>query len=230
MIHDSGAFAEPPALDWLETARAEVLPAAGRGAIRRLGTPTGPAIHRHYRRGGKVAVLLDDRYWFSGYESTRAAREYRMLDRLRALGQRVPRPLLARVQRAGLFYRADLVTAEVGDTTSLATLLATVPDQLPWQAVAQAIANLHHASVWHADLNAHNILLDAEGQAWLIDFDRAEERLPRLQWREDNLDRLHRSLVKLGAERLVRGFDATWQVFLDTYAQAFAQRKREHLS
>lgn len=230
MIHDPRAFPEPPAFDWLDGAAAEDVPAAGRGSVRRLVTAAGPVIHRHYRRGGRVAVLLDDRYWFGGFDATRAAREFRLLDTLYSRGQRVPRPVLARVQRSGLFYRADLVTAEVGASTSLASLLATVPDQLPWNAVAQAVADLHHAGVWHADLNAHNVLVDDGGQAWLIDFDRAEERLPRLQWREDNLDRLHRSLVKLGAERLVRGFGLTWQGFLDAYAQAFAQRKREHLT
>ncbi|HET9819949.1 MAG TPA: lipopolysaccharide kinase InaA family protein, partial [Rhodanobacteraceae bacterium] len=54
------------------------------------------------------------------------------------------------------------------------------------------------ARVDHADLNAHNILLNAKG-LWLIDFDRGEIRVTGTAWKLGNLARLKRSLLKVGA-------------------------------
>jgi len=83
------------------------------------------------------------------------------------------------------------------------------------------IARFHRAGLDHADLNAHNILFDANGHGWLIDFDRGVQRIPATAWRERNLKRLHRSLVKLRGERshdevekdfarLRRAYDLAW--------------------
>jgi 3-deoxy-D-manno-octulosonic acid kinase len=68
--------------------------------------------------------------------------------------------------------------------------------------VATAIFAMHEAGVWHADLNAYNILLDPQGKAWLIDFDKGRVRpLLSAERRRGNLLRLRRSLVKVAAER-----------------------------
>ena len=230
MIHDPAAFADPPSIDWLDRTPALDEQRAGRGQVRRVRTDAGIAVHRHYQRGGRIAVVLGDRYWFSGFERSRAALEFRLLADLRQRGLRVPHPLMARVQRQGLMYRADLLTAEIDATTSLAALLTQAPDRIPWDSIAAAIADMHHAGVWHADLNAHNVLVDDRAQAWIIDFDRAETRAPRLVWRESNLERLERSLLKLKANRTLATFDSLWHEFLNLYAGAFAQRKREHLT
>ena len=63
------------------------------------------------------------------------------------------------------------------------------------------IARFHRAGLDHADLNAHNILFDSNGRGWLIDFDRGVLRIPATHWRERNLKRLLRSLLKLRGER-----------------------------
>ena len=83
------------------------------------------------------------------------------------------------------------------------------------------IARFHRAGLDHADLNAHNILFDDAGRGWLIDFDRGVLRIPATRWRERNLKRLLRSLLKLrGARsredveqdyaRLRRAYDLAW--------------------
>jgi 3-deoxy-D-manno-octulosonic acid kinase len=66
-----------------------------------------------------------------------------------------------------------------------------------WAEIGRVIRRFHNAGVWHADLNAHNVLLDANGAVTLIDFDRARFRPPAKRWREVNLARLLRSLNKL---------------------------------
>ncbi|HVF34656.1 MAG TPA: lipopolysaccharide kinase InaA family protein, partial [Candidatus Saccharimonadia bacterium] len=60
------------------------------------------------------------------------------------------------------------------------------------------IRRFHDAGVWHADLNAHNVLRDEAGAFWLLDFDRGWLAPPRERWRRANLARLERSLRKVG--------------------------------
>ena len=64
-----------------------------------------------------------------------------------------------------------------------------------WQAVGRAIRQLHERQVFHADLNAHNLLIDKTGQAWVVDFDKCELRTGE-DWKPRNLERLLRSLRK----------------------------------
>jgi serine/threonine protein kinase len=54
---------------------------------------------------------------------------------------------------------------------------------------------MHRLGVHHTDLNCRNILLDGDGQIWLIDFDKCNRR-PQGRWIQDSLDRLERSLLK----------------------------------
>jgi 3-deoxy-D-manno-octulosonic acid kinase len=92
----------------------------------------------------------------------------------------------------------------------------------PWEEAGRMIARFHRAGLDHADLNAQNILFDDAGHGWLIDFDRGVLRIPATRWRERNLARLKRSLLKLrGARsseevekdfgRLRRAYDQAWQ-------------------
>src|SRR6185312_24099 len=60
------------------------------------------------------------------------------------------------------------------------------------------VGRFHRAGIWHADLNAHNVLVSPAG-LHLIDFDRGRQRAPAAGWRLANLRRLRRSLLKLGA-------------------------------
>jgi 3-deoxy-D-manno-octulosonic acid kinase len=158
----------------------------------------GEWVLRHYRRGGLPAKLLTDLYLWTGLEYTRPWREWRLLAEMHALGLPVPRPVASRVARNGIGYRGDLITRRVPTTRSLAELLA--PDtcaSIPWQAVGACVRRFHEAGVWHADLNAHNILVDGTGGVWLIDFDRGERRSGDVGWKQGNLRRLRRSLDKL---------------------------------
>jgi 3-deoxy-D-manno-octulosonic acid kinase len=172
--------------------------ARGRGNVQYFRCNGTDYVLRHYRRGGSVAVWLGDRYLWTGLDRTRAWREWRMLARLEVLGLPAPRPFAARVVKSGLFYRADLITAQFPVSPSLTERLEAgpLPDST-WREIGRVIRRFHEAGVWHPDLNAHNVLVDAKGAVVLVDFDRARFRRRGTRWREDNLSRLLRSLRKL---------------------------------
>lgn len=174
--------------------------AGGRGAAWIVPDADGGEwVLRHYRRGGLPAKFVADIYLWTGLEYTRPWREWRLLAEMHALGLPVPRPVAARVVRSGIGYRGDLVTRRVPLALSLAELLANdTIASTSWEAVGACIRRFHEAGVWHADLNAHNILMDGTGGVWLIDFDRGEWRSGDTAWKQQNLARLRRSLRKLG--------------------------------
>jgi 3-deoxy-D-manno-octulosonic acid kinase len=194
--------------DWFEpkrlTARGWLIGGAmGRGYAHFFRYNGTDYVLRHYRRGGKIGPLFNDRYLWTGINSNRAWREWRLLARLTELDLPAPRPLAARVIRNGLFYRADLITARIPAASSLAQRLkagALPPDT--WREIGRVIRRFHEVCVWHADLNAHNVLLDSKGAVVLIDFDGARFRKTGTRWREANLARLLRSLRKLKRQDL----------------------------
>ncbi len=158
---------------------------------------------RHYRRGGFIARLSRDRYVWAGEDGVRAFAEWRLLAIMRQRGLPVPKPVAARYQRQGLCYRCDLITERIVDAEPLSSALERgALAESAWRAVGAAVARLHRAGVDHADLNAHNVLLDADGAASVIDFDRGRLRAEggggtQGIWATRNLGRLRRSLAKI---------------------------------
>lgn len=193
--------------------------AEGRGAACIFGWRGADYVLRHYRRGGWMARLSDDRYAWTGLERTRAWREWQLLAWMYARGLPVPRPVAARVFRNGPFYAADLVTLRLPRVWPLAELLMRWPlPDASWQEVGAAVARLHAAGVRHADLNARNILLDDAGAVFLIDFDKAERRSRGDAWQKANLARLRRSLDKFNAAEPAFHFDEhAWDLLLSGY-------------
>lgn len=173
----------------------------GRGAAWRVGAGSRDWVLRHYHRGGMVAPLLGDRYFWNGAERTRGFAEFDLLVRLVQLGLNVPAPVAARYRRSGVHYRADLLTRYVEGTRTLAQCVRDGGFDAALAArVGCGVAEFHAAGVHHADLNAHNVLVDARN-VWLIDFDRGSVRAPARAWQLANLMRLRRSLIKVGAAR-----------------------------
>lgn len=213
-IHAEPALFEPAA--WRR--RGQLLGSArGRGETVFVGDGGYEYVLRHYRRGGLPGRLVRDSYLWTGLENTRAWREWRLTAELYERGLPVPRPVAARVERNGLLYRADLITLRIPQARSLAQGLAEMP--LPeerWQVIGACIRRFHDAGLDHADLNAHNILLTADG-VYLIDFDRGRLCSPG-HWQHRNLARLLRSLRKLYNESLNIAFsDTDWQALLAGY-------------
>jgi 3-deoxy-D-manno-octulosonic acid kinase len=171
----------------------------GRGAAWYVGSAAHPWVLRHYRRGGLIARLSHDRYVWSGEDRVRAFAEWRLLFYLARRGLSVPTPVAAFYRRAGLTYRCDLITQRIGHAEALSAALAsTALGEPEWRAIGAAVARLHRHGVDHADLNAHNILLDKNSAVSVIDFDRGRLRAPGA-WTSRNLSRLQRSLTKIAA-------------------------------
>jgi 3-deoxy-D-manno-octulosonic acid kinase len=202
-------------------ATAAATPASG--AVRRLEH----WVLRHYRRGGQAARLSVDRFVWAGEARVRAFAEWRLLRTLRERGLPVPEPIAARYERGRFTYRCDLIMRRIEAAFPLSLLIDTrTLTVAEWRTIGTVLARFHGAGVYHADLNAHNVLLDERGRVSLIDFDRGRLRTPG-SWRRANLARLHRSLVKLARNLPADRFTPeAWEHVLAAYDGAGPGRAR----
>ena len=166
---------------------------------------------RHYRRGGLIAKLIRDQYLWTGAQRTRSWAEYQVMQYLCQQLDCVPAPLAATYQRQGLWYRAAIIVERIPASQPLADCLSDADPV----AVAKAVLAMHNAGVWHADLNAYNVLLDQRKRVWLIDFDRSRILTMSEKQRQNNLLRLRRSLVKVHGDKGL----AWWSDFNRAYLQ-----------
>src|SRR5690606_4112670 len=183
--------------------QAQPVAEGGRQAAWYVNCGTQPAVLRRYRRGGWAAKLSRDRYLWTGLHNVRSFNEFDILRSLYEAGLPVPRPLAAAYWRSGLTYRAAILVERLQDVVPLASAL----DVADSEQVAGSIYAMHEQGVWHADLNAYNILLDPEGRAWLIDFDKASRPVLSPERRSANLLRLRRSLAKVAGAAGISWWD-----------------------
>ena len=226
ILFDSAQVAEADERWFAQVASTEDEQRAGRGAVVFFEAPFGACVLRHYHRGGLAARLSQDRYLWTGRERTRAFREFRLLAELAEDGLPVPAPLMARYVRTRVRYQADLITRQIPAAQTLAErLVARALDAALATRVGRTLADFHAKGVWHADLNANNVMVDAGGKVWLIDFDRCARRKPAMTWQLANLQRLWRSFGKLQAHKLMSDFDAVFRhPLLAAYHRSLADR------
>ena len=195
--------------------------AGGRGTVWFVEHGEHELVLRHYRRGGWLGRWVADSYLGRAAERSRAMREFVLLQQMHAAGLPVPRPVAARMQRVGFWrYRADLIVLRIAGAQDVATLLASGQALQPaqWQALGAAVRRLHDFGVYHSDLNCHNLLLDADSCAWIVDFDKCRMRDGQ-SWKQDNLARLLRSLRKEATKHA--GFawrEEEWALLMQGYA------------
>jgi 3-deoxy-D-manno-octulosonic acid kinase len=176
---------------------------------------------KHYYRGGLIGKLINDSYWFNGLNKTRAACEFALLRHMNTLNLPAPQPIAYQVKQQGFYYTADLLTSRIENAEDLVALLAKKPlaDDI-WFAIGATIKRFHEQSIYHHDLNSHNILLNDKAEVFLIDFDRGELRTNpiKTEWKQDNIKRLERSFLKEKNKLTTFHFnDDDWQNLLQGY-------------
>lgn len=176
---------------------------------------------KHYYRGGAVAALLKDSYFGFNIENTRAFREWRLLKKMYSLKLPVPEAVAAHVNRRLLFYQADLITRKIENSRTLSDILsAGCLDAEQWKKIGLCIKLFHQHDIYHADLNARNILLNEDGDVYLIDFDNSYIRRTSNSWKMANLARLKRSLLKFKKNMTDFNFsDENWAALLEGYKE-----------
>ena len=179
---------------------------AAAGSAWRVELGDQPVVVRHYRRGGWMGPLLDDRYFD---RPPRPFAELAVSESLRAAG--VPTPASSRPRlpaRPG--YRADLVTEWLSPGLDLEELLrpGLYPDAERAAAVETAgrtVGRAHGAGLDHPD-QARNLFLQPLGapaswDAALLDLDRARIAPDDLHRVEIKKTRALRAIPREGATR-----------------------------
>lgn len=132
----------------------------------------GPVVVKSYRRGGLPGRIIRRHYLKRG--PIRGAEELEWLKRVRLLGVKAPEPVVA-AHKGILVYRCWLVTREVTGAIALAQLSLDHPEALGaiGPICTRQIDILIANRIFHPDLHPGNVLVDPEGQIWIIDFDKA---------------------------------------------------------
>ena len=184
--------------------------AQGRGTTWFVELDSIQAALRHYHRGGLFGKIISDSYFFTGYQKARSITEFHLLNHLQGQGVNVPTPIAANVKRCGLLYKANILSEKIPAASDLVDVLQQrelTKDE--YIRIGQEIKKLHQAHVNHTDLNIHNILLDENGQVWIIDFDKCYQQVGE-DWKEGNLQRLLRSFRKELKKRSINWSEADW--------------------
>ncbi len=193
--------------------------AEGRGTTFFIQHQGRDFVLRHYQRGGLVSRISNDHYLWLGLRFSRPWREWILLEKMQAKGLPVPAPAAIQVERKGIFYKADIMMHRIPHSRTLMHILMT--EELAegyWISIGSVIRRFHEEGVYHADLNANNIMLDEGGRCYLIDFDKCGIRKPHLKWQKENLLRLKRSLNKISNSQEVFYFsDMNWRSLLRGY-------------
>ena len=204
--------------EW-QRAGAVALEASGRGSVLVVERGGERWVLRHYHRGGFVSRFIADHYLWLGLERTRSFREWRVLTFLRDAGLPVPKPIAAHVHRTGSVYTADIVTEYLPGTRKLSWYLAQgIAPADCWLKIGRLVRDVHERGVDHPDLTAHNLLLDEQGQVFLVDFDNAQVKRPGA-WQQAGLERLQRSLRKVAMETGTEFDEGAWRALAEEYAR-----------
>jgi 3-deoxy-D-manno-octulosonic acid kinase len=192
--------------------------AVGRGSAWFINTAFGPVVLRQYLRGGWVAKISRQSYFFTTVSRSRPFREYQLLAALYDRGLPVPKPVAALCEFHSFISSGALMTARISSAQTLADILPGNDGyEGLWESVGKCIRRFHDAGVWHADLNARNILLDENSQVFLIDFDRARFTPGKAVNGQGNLKRLKRSLTKLWPPGELSAMQPAWAQLTAAY-------------
>lgn len=197
--------------------------AAGRGTTYFVQHQDDVWVLRQYLRGGLVAKVIKQHFYFTTVKNTRVYQEIALLLNLRQAGINVPQPIGGYVQKHVCWYTNRILLQAIPGAQEIHQLCrhAQLTEDI-CQKIGVEIAKMHNAGVFHHDLNIQNILQDDQGQIWLIDFDKCftTKHLTHAQC-QMNIARLHRSINKKRALHPDYVFtDKHWGALIDAYEDA----------
>ena len=156
----------------------------------------GPIIVKYYRRGGVLAYFVKRTYLKWG--ETRCQVEYAQLQNAWHSGISVPEPI-ACAYKGHLFYQAWLITREITNQQSLASLSSTDIGraETAQKKLIEQIVLLIDNHIYHTDLHPGNVLVDNENRIYIIDFDKAGYYgMNKANLRKKYLQRWNRAVLK----------------------------------
>jgi 3-deoxy-D-manno-octulosonic-acid transferase len=149
-------------------------------------------VFRHYARGGKTRKLYPDSFSNQKAFKTRAMQEFLLLRLMQSIGLSVPEPVAANYIKTNNIpgplgkYKADIIVKFIPETDNTIQILrkrALTHDN--WLQIGRQIKKMHDQQIYHSDLNAHNILINKEGQIHIVDFDKCTIK-PGSKWKKHN--------------------------------------------
>ena len=191
----------------------------GRGTATFFEHHSLPMVLKRYNRGGMLRHFIQQYYLFIGCRHVRMWQEFLLLSQLNQMQLPVPVPIAGRAKFKGPYYRGELITQQILNSETLAQRLEkrSIEKKL-WYNIGKTIKRFHDLQVYHADLNANNILLDKNDDIYLIDFDKGKIIPNQHTWKEKNLLRLLRSLNKIASIEDTFHFDnKDWDQLLAGY-------------
>jgi 3-deoxy-D-manno-octulosonic acid kinase len=135
----------------------------------------GRLIVKHYYRGGVLRHL--NRRTYLNVGKTRSAAEFEALTYLRSIGLNAPEPVaFASLDIWFFFYHAWLVLKEIPSAETLAKLSLSKPSHAEsvLEEISKQIRILIDNGILHVDLHPGNVLVDADNNVFLIDFDKVQ--------------------------------------------------------
>jgi 3-deoxy-D-manno-octulosonic acid kinase len=163
----------------------------------------GSVVVKHYTRGGFLGNFVKKRYLKWG--KTRCELEYELLKKVKNLGISTPE-LVACSFKGSLFYKAWLVTKEIKNHKTLASLSCT--DETLSAAIMEKLVDqvviLIKNNILHVDLHPGNVLVDEDGRVFIVDFDKGGVYLKGKNNLQDRyLARWQRSVIKHGLPEML---------------------------
>ncbi|HAR80049.1 MAG TPA: 3-deoxy-D-manno-octulosonic acid kinase [Succinivibrionaceae bacterium] len=184
--------------DYIEKHCKDVQIKGGRGKAILFDRAGQKLVLRHYYRGGLFGRVAKDLFFNKEPLCRRSFAEFELLTRLRRMNLPVPKPLIARVEEGRFCIKNDIVIGQIEKSFNLAEIIAhRALETEELFRIGATIKRFFDSGVDHTDLNIRNILLNAEGEVFIIDFDKCFIRDSLSRSRKKSIvERLHRSFKK----------------------------------
>ena len=152
---------------------------------------------KHYIRGGFAAKVSYDKYILRSLASTRAIKEYNLLNIMNEKGLPVPKAAALQIITSRFTYKANLITCKIENEGTLHEFIQNkkMNNDL-WDKLSMTLEKFFQENVYHSDLNSKNIIIDKNNNFFLLDFDNSCFYYDKKLFNKSVL-RLERSLKKI---------------------------------